>query len=393
MKFRLFDGRKTYTEEDYKWRSISSGSHSDTYKLYTSVPFLYRAIDIRAKTLASMPYKVLSRGNDVTDNAVYAPIIDNIHKLIYRTEGALCLYGRAYWTKDVKNRIPVPVWLLPTLVQPFYQSGRGLVRYDYYASIDSVYSSKHIQFNPDELVSFELPSLGTEGWYGIAPAYVASMSAQSLYELDKFTSKFFGSGAIKATILSVEGNPTIKQRDELRHWFDHLVSGVARAWSTAVLNSKVEPKIIGEGISELKDGEIAERREKHICAALGIPHSLVSADAANYATAKIDQLNFYTHTIIPEIKFLFEQINNQLLNSYNLELIPDPTKLEVFQQAELEKSQAISQLLPGKEIMLINEARAMLELPPLEEKEEEKNSIEKNLPQHSKFLKAVKELF
>lgn len=385
---KLFDGNKMYTDDDYQWRSVTSNSLSGTYKLYTSVPYLYRAIDIRAKTIAAMPYRVERNGTDVTDNTIYKPIIDNIHKLIYRTEAAICLYGKAYWTKDIENRIPVPVWLLPTLVQPFYQSGKGLVRYDYWAGIDSVYSGRHIQFQPDELVVFEIPSLGSEGWYGVAPASVASMSAQALYELDRFTNRYFGSGAIKATILSVEGNPTDRQRDELRHWFEHLVSGIAKAWSTAVLNNKVEPKIIGDGIGELRDSDIAERRERHICAALGVPHSLVSADAANYATSLSDRINFYTHTIVPETAFIFEQINSQLLTPYGLEFIAEPKKLEVYQQQELEKATALSALVSEDNIMFLNEARDMLELPPIEELVAEPEPTKKL----SQFFKAIKAL-
>jgi HK97 family phage portal protein len=404
MKFRLFDGKKTYTDDDYLWRSVSSNSLSDTYKLYTSVPYLYRAIDIRAKTIAAMPYRVERNGTDVTDNTIYKPIIDNVHKLIYRTEAAICLYGRAYWTKDIENRIPVPVWLLPTLVQPFYQSGKGLVRYDYWAGIDSVYSGRHIQFQPDELVSFELPSIGSEGWYGIAPAYVAANSAATLYGIDRFASGYFDRGAIKATVLSVEGNPTQKHKDELTNWFQSMLSGIRNAWTTAVLSSKVEPIVIGAGIEELKDNDITERREKHICAALGIPHSLVSADAANYATSLSDRINFYTHTVIPETEFIFEQINMQLLAPYRLEFIPEPKKLEVYQQQELEKAQALATLIRKDEFVLLqNEARQVLELEPIEpveyeqvpavtEPEEVQDNKSIRLPYPSKFLKAIKDL-
>jgi hypothetical protein len=185
-----------------------------------------------------------------------------------------------------------------------------------------------------------------------------------------------------------------------------MLSGIRNAWTTAVLSSKVEPIVIGAGIEELKDNDITERREKHICAALGIPHSLVSADAANYATSLSDRINFYTHTIIPETEFIFEQINMQLLAPYGLEFIPEPKKLEVYQQQELEKAQALATLIKGKDILLQNEARAMLDYEPIENEQvpdpvipdpgTELNNTEENksirLPYPSKFLKAIKSL-
>jgi HK97 family phage portal protein len=378
---KLFDGLKSYFFDDYgsHWRTLTTATMStDVYKLYASVPYLYRAIDIRAKTIQAIPYSVYNaKGIDVTDNEIYKQIIQNVSELLYRTEAALCLYGRAYWTKDVEQRVPIPNWLLPTLVNPQYVSGKGLTHYDYYASIDSVYSGKHIRFNPDELVRFEYPSLTSEGYYGVAPGIVASNSASTLYGIDRFASGYFDRGAIKATVLSVEGNPTQKHKDELTNWFQSMLSGIRNAWTTAVLSSKVEPVVIGAGIEELKDNDITERREKHICAALGIPHSLVSADAANYSTSLSDRLNFYTFTIIPEVEFLFSVINEQLLKPYGLTFVVEPSRLEAYQQRELQKAEGLAKLVGTDEsIMTVNEAREKLELPEIPE---DKPDVKKQL--------------
>lgn len=376
---KLFDGIKNYfiDNDSEHWRSLTPQKNTDVYYLYSTVPYLYRAVDIRAKTIASIPYKVLNtRDIDVTDNIIYKPIIDNVHKLLYRTEASLCLYGRSYWTKDVENKIPVPYWLLPTVVIPRYISGKGLVYYDYYAGIDSEYSSKHIQFLPNELVKFEYPSLSSEGYYGISPSYVASNSASTLLGIDRFANQYFDRGAIKATVLGVEGNPTQKQKDELKNWFDSMVSGIQKAWSTAVLSNRVNPVVIGSGIDELKDNDITERREKHICAALGIPHSLVSADAANYSTSLSDRLNFFTHTVIPETTFIFETINEQLLQSFGLTIDIDYKALEVYQERDLNKASELSKLVKREPILTVNEAREQLDMPP---KDLDKPDVKKQL--------------
>jgi HK97 family phage portal protein len=374
----MFDGKNTKDIDSTQWRVLSNKDAPNTYARYRTVPYLYRAIDIRAKTVSNFPFSLERNGKDVTDNEIYTPVINNIIQLLFRTEGALCLYGRAYWTKDIENRIPVPYWLLPTAVTPYYIPGKGLQRYDYYAPIDSAYSSKYIKFDPDELIVFNLPSLGSEGYYGVSPAQVALSSANTLYNIDEFASYFFERGAIKATILQVDGNPTQKQKDELKNWWASLLSGIRNAFETAVLSGAVNPVIVGSGLEELKDNDITERREKHICAALGIPHSLVSADAANYATSMSDRLNFMTHTILPEVEFIYECINEQLLQPYGLKFIPNPQQLEVFQQSELEKAQSLNSLV-NEPILSVNEAREQLGYSPVQPTPDTEDTTQKQI--------------
>lgn len=366
----------------------TSTSTNKIQSLYQKVPYLYRAIDLRAKGVQAIPLRLMKGNRDVSNSSIYSDFITPLASILYRIEATLCLYGVCYYTKDIEQGRLKPYWLNPASTKPYYENGKGLVRFDYYGSIESKYGTKHIKFVPDELLIFSTPSIISDNVYdGISSAMVALASSETLYNIDNFANNFFSNGAIRATILSVDGSPTQKHKEELRSWWSSMLSGISKAFNVAVLSNKVQPVIVGDGLADLKDSDLTERREKHIASAFGIPHSLLSADSANYATSQSDRLNFYNTTIIPELKFILDCYNEQFLNRFGLELECVPEKLEIYQEQELNKAQGIAVLID--KVITQNEAREMLgkqplqdnnstEVPKVEEKVEE-TSEEDNL--------------
>jgi hypothetical protein len=53
-------------------------------------------------------------------------------------------------------------------------------------------------------------------------------------------------------------------------------------------------------MESLTNSELTTERRQSIATALGVPHSIVAADAANFATAQQDEINFLNNCIIPK---------------------------------------------------------------------------------------------
>lgn len=369
--------------------STSTGTHK-IQSLYQKVPYLFRAIDLRAKGVQSVPLRLLKGNRDVSHNIIYTDFILPFTANLYRIEATLCMYGVCYYTKDIEKGILKPYWLNPYNTKPHYENGKGLIRFDYYGSLESKYGTKHIKFLPDELIIFSTPSIISDSVYdGVSSAIIALASSETLNNIDTFANNFFSNGAIRATILSVDGNPTQKHKEELRSWWSSMLSGISRAFNVAVLSNKVQPVVVGDGLADLKDSDLTERREKHIAAAFGIPHSLLSADSANFATSQSDRLNFYNTTIIPELNFILDCYNEQFLNQFGLKLEAAPEKLEIFQSQELEKAQAISVLID--KVITQNEARELLGKQPIStEIQKIEETTEDNLKLFNKALTKYK---
>jgi hypothetical protein len=102
---------------------------------------------------------------------------------------------------------------------------------------------------------------------------------------------------------------------------------------------------------------------------MGIPQSLLWSASA-YATARHeDRLTFIEQTVIPQCQTIHEEVlNEQLFGPEGLVLKFHPEKLPIMQDSQLNKAQALSQLVgTGNVILTPDEAREMMGLPPMKQ--------------------------
>lgn len=363
-------GMKTIPLDGAGWEESIGGGASEQLsplRAYHLVPYLYRAVDIRAKTLASIPYTLSERGsgNDVSNTPTYGGLVRGLHSRLLLTESSLCLYGAAYWLKEV-NRIGrniSPRWVVPTSIVPRFDARAGLVGFE-----RNTGRGTH-RLTVDQVVSFWAPNLTTETGPGVAPVQVALGAARVLHSLDQFADGFFRRGAIKATLLTVEGNPPKAELERLESWWRRLVAGVRNAWQSVAIRSTVKPVTIGDGLADVQNRELTTQQRESVCAALGVPHSLLSASAANYATSINDKITFLNQTVLPEAALIEETLNEQLFGPLGLVFAFEPDRLEEFQQHEVEKTKSLVPLVEAG-IMTKAEARKWLGLEETDEQHE-----------------------
>jgi phage portal protein BeeE len=338
---------------------------------YRGVPYVYRAVDVRAKAVSSIPWRLVrpGSGRDVRDERAYQGLVRSMRERLYLTEAALCVHGAAYWLKE-RNRAGrnlTPRWAAPASVVPQFDAGVGLVcflRVWGHGGAGSPPADDHRDarvLQPEDVVHFWMPNVGAELGPGVAPVRVALGAARVLHSLDGFVDGFFRRGAVRMTLLTVDGNPPRTELDRLESWWRRLVGGVRTAWQGLAVRSSVKPVTIGDGLADMENEELVNQQRENVCAALGVPHSLLSADAATYATAQADRLNFYEQTVVPQVQLIEDVINEQLLEEVGLQLVFEPGKLEVFQQYEVEKSQSLVPLVTAG-VMTVDEARAWMGL-------------------------------
>lgn len=371
VKHKLFDGTKAISVDqlpEEAWRVVLGNDKSeDASSIFNVVPFLYRCIDIRAKAVSKMPFQLL-RGDTELDYR-QMDVTKNLSKLLYQTEVSLCLYAYAYWFKE-RNLVKTlsARWLAPKSIRPEFDGNQGLKRF--YRSVGS--ESKLLEI--EDVVYFWLPPLNSEVGYGIAPAAVALNSAGVLGSNDLFLKNFFERGAVFPMLLTVEGNPQRHELDKLEAWWRRLLRGVQTAWETIAVKASVKPEIIGPPISEMAMGELTATQRENIATALGVPYSLVLSNAANYATAHQDSLNFYDFTIVPECALIEEVVNEQLLEPMGLRLSFQPKQLEVYQTQNLQQATEVIALVQAG-IINENDAREIAGYEPIEDEAEEADTL------------------
>jgi phage portal protein BeeE len=362
----LFDGVKAipisaYPEE--AWRTAlgvpTRGSGELTeLEAWRVVPVLYRAIDIRANAVATMPYGLYADGRDVSETPQAEPYHALLSGLLFRLEASLCLYGAGYALKErgALTGEELLRWVATPGISPRYDS-RGVVGYT------RMIAGEKKDIPADQVANVWMPHPGQDLGPAPGPATIALMGAGVLNGLDQYLAYYWKRGAIKAYLIKAKGNPRREDREKIKTAWSRLLTGIRNAFKVEIFGDDLSFEAIGDALKDTTNPELRKGAIEDVLTAMGVPFSLVMAGAANYATAKVDDLHFYTKTAIPAAARIGEALNAQYFKAIGLTLTWHPERLEVMQQAQLETAQSLTSLV-GKPVMTIDEARQWLGLGP-----------------------------
>lgn len=335
--------------------------------LYRDQGFLRRCVDVRASALSDIPWSLYQEGGDEpvwTDDTEVpddlAAIADLRH-VLHEMEASLTLMGQAYRLKEIRQGEEMGLRLLPAqqMERKTKRYSRGPVEYERRVN------GQVEKFQPEDVVEVHYPDAFTDQ-PPPGPGRAAKLDADVLHGLSTFLESYMDRGLIKATILTVEGGAPEQERNRLEKWWNRWFSGASNGGRQKVINSAVEPKTVGEGLGEVSDTDIVQQARQAISTALGVPHSIVMSDAANFATANADRLNFYQQTVIPDARLIESALNDQYFRERGLRFEFHPDRVEALQAYELEKAEAVSKVVGGP-VLTRDEGRELLGYEPLDE--------------------------
>lgn len=316
----------------------------DPRQYYKIVPTLFRGVSKRANAISTLPWALVQGETDYDTSEDYqnkAGLVKNMSQMLYLIEFSLVMSGRAYWKRE-KNPAGYDKLrhLDPTSLQLDEKRAVNgeLVWKRYENNVVREYTTKEIIYlwYPDPYVEIGPP----DAW----PVKTALMACGVLANIDEFAKAYFERGAIKATLFSMSG-ASRQTAEEFETWWKRFINGIKNVFTTKVINAdKVEPIVVGEGIKELAETTVAPEKREEIAQALDIPMSLLFANAANYATAERDKLNWYEDTIVPESKLIASILNDQIFTDLGLRFEFRHETLSIFQEDEKERSMALGYL-------------------------------------------------
>jgi len=349
------------------WTVISGGEKddSDITKVYKESAFFRRCVDVRGLALSNLPRDIVRDGEAIPEDELSdaVPQLNDLDDWLFQIEVAMTLYAQAYLLKQqnaLRDEI-APRWLAPKSIKPKYNNTVGLSHFERTRK-----GQEPEKLEPEEIVYFWTPPIDAEVGPGPAEGKAAIDAASVLDSSTNFARQFFVRGAVFPILLSVDGNPPRSEMDKLEIWWKRLLRGVKDAWETVAIKASVKPEIIGPPVSEMAMRDLTEIQRENVATALGVPHSIVMSNAANFAVSHQDYINFYDMTLNPRAKRVAKTFNNQYLNELGLRLVFRPERLEVFQKQNLETADQLVSLVTGK-VLERNEARDMLGYEPLED--------------------------
>jgi HK97 family phage portal protein len=325
-------------------RSGKLYSPADAYRL---VPMLYRAVNLRADALSSVPFQ-LTRN----DQQVEWPWQMNVPQLIKDTERSLLVFGAAYWLRVVKGRTLTGfICLNPANTTWFFDQGKADI-YDPYRGMIWSQTLNGRLYGPwtiDDIVYFREPSFVEDVGPGLAPAAVALQHAQLSHYLTAFATAFFQGGAQPVTVMNL---PEYTDTAEVERFSADINAkaggGIMNAFKYLFLRSPdLKVTQITPNIDTMQMPELSERTITAMAATLGVPRTMLEASAANYATADSDRQSFWRETITPRLNMYESVINSQLLNPLKYQFRFDPETMDVFQTDEAARSSSFLHYVQG----------------------------------------------
>lgn len=314
-----------------------------TIGAYGVVPVLYRAVNLRADALSSVPYLITRKG--VTVNWPFKSALPN---LIRDTERALLLKGAAYWLRLFRGNVLIGFQQLNPNTMRVYPYGvfdaanpLEFLRFD-----QRINGTQYGPWNIHEIVYFREPSLLDDYGPGLAPAAVALQSAQLSHYIERFASAFFEHGAQPVTIMSMPSDMAENEFKRFKLEYMNRFIGVWNSFRTLfVRGGDIKAQSITPALKDLMLNDLAQRVNNSVGTVFGVPQTMLEASAANYATANSDRQSFWRETIIPRLSVIQQIINEQLLFPLGYELTFQPETLDVMQTDEAQRAGSLLQLV------------------------------------------------
>lgn len=237
---------------------------------YSFVPWVFRAMTIRANAIAGVPWDLTYEGTEEEAENPFGNT--DMRWLIWRISVARDLWGAAYIRASLRKR--QLYWLNPSTMSYEYDTRLGKGITEFVQTVDG----QDFRFKPTEIVYLPTWSPTNDLGPGVAPAEVALRSAGLDYNLTTYAEQFFAHGALPAVLLSSEQTIPEPEIEKVRDVWDRLYGGIKNMWRTAVLGRGLEPKVIGQTVKDLAMPEIDLRVLRQIAAAFEMTINFLTGD-------------------------------------------------------------------------------------------------------------------
>lgn len=356
MAQKLFytDGAKAVnliqSDDPDVWNFFSGRKTPESVELYARVAAAFTAVNKVSRAVASMPFVVMKGKTEVDNSADWQNVLGfmpNPRDLLRRVSMSVIMSNMGYLRMG-KNTLGMPKRLhyvtQPSITVITDPITGELVRLD-----RMVNGRLEKSYKPDdnELIRFWwlddqtelLPTANTE-------FRAITNAAGVLFWADSFTKLYFQRGGVKPTLIAMKGMISKDKTEDMQRDWTTFVRGIGQGVkniAAKIFNAEaMDIKPFGEGLGDLKETPVFRQALENIAIGLNMPISILLSNAANYATAEIDQRQFYRDNIIPRFDFLADCLNEQLLIPLGYRIENRAETEDAQQEEEVQRQTAAS---------------------------------------------------
>lgn len=334
---------------------------------YTYVPWVRNAVDKIANGVSGLPFGFYREGVRVAgdDNYEGELALDfeiDVRDLLNALTADLMLYGKGHW-QLVENSYGYKrvVRLAARRVMYDRDSADMVYQFRYLRGAHTVTASRWSSMANSGLPYVWLPNRQDEDGNGESPTVAALKAASLLDAISDYGKSFFANGGSGPTIVEFQDYQlsTEEEKTRVKSWLNRFW----KAFTPLATGQNVKVHHVGSSIKDIEMPELSKEKREDVAAAYQIPAGMLFSNASNFATAQIDQLNFADQVLIPTGGLIFNALNKRGLADYGIEIRIEPHRMDVYQQAELQRSRAYVPFV-DRGIVGINEVRSAMYMAP-----------------------------
>jgi HK97 family phage portal protein len=309
-----------------RFRGYSDYLAAGTKKIWATA----RCCELKANVVISTDMKLIKRGAkpgtrppnvdpELTALLQNPNPFDTISEMLFLWVWRMELTGNVFWMKDQMNGLgqPKAVYDLNPRFMVIVPDKKLRVSH-YLYRVNGV----DIRFDPDEIIHFRRPHANDPLW-GLGHLE----QGESLYDdhinRTLYNTRLMANGAFPTSMLVKEdfdGAPEDWQL--IQNNFNERYAGVRNTGKVAFGNGKWNVLKLGVDADKMQEIEKATRNIEEIFVNHGVPLSVAGFGAANYSTARQDDINFRKYGILPQLNLYADVMNSPrgFIQAFNPEL-------------------------------------------------------------------------
>ena len=334
-------------------------------------PSVYAAVRLRAEAVTRPPLRVfrvegVSRRVTVEASHPAARLLERVNPWYTRadlwraTEIYLCLWGSAFWAIERGEDGEPELWpLRPDRMAVIPDRQRYVRGFVYRGEVEQV------AYTPDEIVWLRYFN-PLEELAGLSPLAPARLSADMGHEGLRFNRHLLRNSARPDFLLLTNHELNDAELEDFYARWEQRYQGPGNAHRPAVASAVRDVKTLGLSHRDIDFIQGLRWSLEEVSRTYGVPKLLLGDfERATYANVQASERLFWRNTVVPEIRFLEDQMNRALLPKLgypNLAVEFDLSVIEALQEDEASRVQRETALL-DRGVLTINEVRRERNLP------------------------------
>ena len=281
------------------------------------------------------------------------------------TEIYLCLWGSAFWAIERGEDGEPELWPLRPDRMAVIPDRQRYVRGFVYRGAPSSIPSENVAYTPDEIVWLRYFN-PLEELAGLSPLAPARLSADMGHEGLHFNRHLLRNSARPDFLLLTNHELNDTELEDFYARWEQRYQGPGNAHRPAVASAVRDVKTLGLSHRDIDFIQGLRWSLEEVSRTYGVPKLLLGDfERATYANVQASERLFWRNTVVPEVRFLEDQMNRALLPKLGYPQLRaefDLSAIEALQEDEASRVQRETALL-DRGVLTINEVRRERNLP------------------------------